>query len=165
VKRVAVATVVVTAVLAGVYVWLSGTAELVAYEAVVVSVGIVALASLAISVPTETPSRSSNAGRRVPPQLHRIERIVRFAKSTAVDADRRLYPLLRNQTQELLLSRGGIDLDKDPEAARSVLGEVVWDRIRPDRPTSEDRTAPGDDLADIAAVVGAIEEAIGRLPA
>ena len=164
-RKVAVATVAVTLVLTAVYVWLSGVAELAAYEVVVVVLGVVALIALGIPIPTEARRRSTGTIRLVPSQLHRVERVVWFARSAMVDADRRLYPLLRDQARELLLSRRGIALETEPELARSVLGEAAWDRVRPDRPVSEDRTAPGVELEDIEIVVDAIERAIGRLPA
>lgn len=160
-----VATVAAAVVLTAVYVWLSGVAELAAYEVVVVIIGLVALTALGTPVPTEERLRSVGTVRLVPSQLHRVERVVGFARSTMVDADRRLYPLLRDQARELLLSRRGIALDAEPELARRVLGEPAWNRIRPDRPVSEDRTAPGVELEDIEIVVEAIERAIGRLPA
>ena len=161
-RRVAIVTVAVALTLTGIFAWLSGSAELVAYEAVVGTIGLVAL--IALSPPAHTEQRTARIvpRRLIPPQLHRIERIVRFATSTAVDADRRLYPMLRDQARELLLGRRGVSLDTEPERARRLLGDAAWEWIRPDRAVSDDRTAPGVDPEDIEVVVRSIENLVDR---
>jgi len=161
-KRVAVVTVAVALALSGIFAWLSGFAELAAYEAVVGTVGLVALIALGTPVQTERRAARTASRRLIPPQLHRIERIVRFATSTAVDADRRLYPMLRDQARELLLGRHGVSFDSEPERAKRLLGEAGWEWIRPDRAISEDRTAPGVDPEDIEVVVRSIEDLVDR---
>jgi hypothetical protein len=161
-RRVVIVTVAVALVLSGVFSWLSGFAELAAYEAVVGTIGLVALVALGTRVQTERRAARTVSRRLIPPQLHRIERIVRFASSTAVDADRRLYPMLRDQARELLLGRRGVSFDTEPERARRLLGDAAWEWIRPDRAVSEDRTAPGVEPEDIEVVVRSIEHLVDR---
>jgi hypothetical protein len=161
-RRVAVVTMLVALVLSGIYVWLSGFAELAAYEVLVVAMGMIALIAVGIPVQTEPRRPTAVVARLVPPQLNQIERIVRFSTSAAVDADRRLYPMLRDQARELLLSRSGIAFETEPERARLQLGDGAWEWVRPDRPVSVDRTAPGVGLEDIEIVVRSIEQLVDR---
>ena len=161
-RRVAIVTVAVALALTGIFAWLSGPAELIAYETVVGIVGVVALVSLSPAAHTERRAIRPVSRRLIPPQLNRIERIVRFATSTAVDADRRLYPMLRDYARELLLGRRGVSFDTEPERARRLLGDAAWEWIRPDRVVSEDRTAPGVDPEDIEVVVRSVEDLVDR---
>lgn len=161
-RRVIVLTFVVALSVTVILVSFSGFVEAMAYELLL---GVVALGALvALGTPVVTAARPSRRSRvrLVPPQLLRIERIVRFGISTAVDADRRLYRLLREQARELLRSRHGVDLDEEPEVARAMLGDDVWELIRPDRPASTDRLAPGAELSDVDMVVRSIEQLVDR---
>ncbi|GBD85847.1 hypothetical protein BMS3Abin02_02268 [bacterium BMS3Abin02] len=162
-KRVVVATLVVAVVVTGILFWFSGFMEAAAYEVLLGVVAVAGLVALRTSAPISRPAIGSRTRRRaVPPQLERLERVVRFGTSTATDADRRLYRVLREQARELLLSRYGVDLDAEPEEARRLLGDDAWERIRPDRPVSKDRLGPGAELSEVDMVVGAIERLIGR---
>jgi hypothetical protein len=155
-------TVTVAASVAGILLLLAGFAELAAYEALLVVVALGGL--IALRTPILTAARPLRRSRthRSPPQLLRIERIVRFGVSTEMDADRRLYPLLREQARELLLGRHGIDLDTEPEEARRMLGIDTWEKIRRDRSGSTARTAPGPELEEVEDVVRSIEHLLDR---
>ncbi|WP_020576218.1 hypothetical protein [Actinopolymorpha alba] len=59
----------------------------------------------------------------------------------------------------------GIDLARDPEAARRALGEEAWTVLAPDQPRSNDRGAPGLDVPDIERLVTAIERLSPPAPA
>ncbi|NOY55191.1 MAG: hypothetical protein GXP34_04310 [Actinobacteria bacterium] len=162
-RRVVVATLAVAVVVTGILFWFSGFMEAAAYEVLLGVVAVAGLVALRTSVPTSRSAIGAPARRRaVPPQLERLERIVRFGTSTAIDADRRLYRVLRDQARELLLSRYGVDLDAEPEEARRLLGDGAWERIRPDRPVSKDPLGPGAELSEVDMVVGAIERIAGR---
>ena len=56
-----------------------------------------------------------------------------------------------------LASRHGIELERRPEAARAMLGEDVWELLRPDRPEPADRHGPGVPREQVAAVIEALE--------
>ncbi|NIA25790.1 MAG: hypothetical protein GWP04_09520 [Gammaproteobacteria bacterium] len=162
-RRVVVTTLVVALVATGILFWFSGFMEVAAYEVLLGAVAVAALVALRAAAPTSRAVIGSPTRRRaVPPQLERLERIVRFGTSTAIDADRRLYRVLRQQARELLLSRYGVDLDTEPEEARRLLGDDAWEHIRPDRPVPKDRLGPGAELSEVDAVVGAIEHLIGQ---
>ncbi|HEX2302354.1 MAG TPA: hypothetical protein VHH57_01915 [Gaiella sp.] len=98
---------------------------------------------------TMTPSPPAR-----PVSLARIEREVTLATGTAFDVHFRLRPVLREIATGLLLRRG-LDLERSPDRARSVLGPELWELVRPDRPPPEDRTAPG---LPIAAVERAVDD-------
>ena len=92
-----------------------------------------------------------------PSSLVRLEREVSMAGSAAFDLHLRLRATVSAIATELLSSRRGIDLRTDPEAARAVLGEDVWELVRPDRPAPTVRHAPGIDDAELERVVTALE--------
>ena len=92
-----------------------------------------------------------------PSPLVRLEREVSMAGSAAFDLHLRLRATVSAIATELLASRRGIDLRSDPEAARAVLGEDVWELVRPDRPAPTVRHAPGIGDAELERVVTALE--------
>ena len=77
-----------------------------------------------------------------PVTLERVERELTLATGTAFDVHFRLRPLLRELAYGVLLQRG-IDLDRHPVRAGTLLGPELWELVRPDRPAPDDRTAPG----------------------
>jgi hypothetical protein len=64
-----------------------------------------------------------------PAGLEEVERAVDFAIWNAADLTRLLRPLLREVAAHRLRTRRGVDLDRNPEAARLLLGEVAWTLI------------------------------------
>ena len=77
-----------------------------------------------------------------PTQLVRLERIVEWSGESGLSAHTRLRPVLVEIAEARLLRRG-FRLDRDVEEAQHLLGPVVWDLVRPDRPTPRGRDAPG----------------------
>lgn len=100
-------------------------------------------------------TRGDRAGRL--PGLEQLEREVTLATSTAFDLHYRLRPTLRRIAGELLAARRGVDLDGDPAAARTALGEEAWQLVRADRDPPRDRFATGADLASLGAIVTSLE--------
>jgi hypothetical protein len=92
-----------------------------------------------------------------PVELERIEREVHLSLGNSFSLHRRLRPVLREIAEHRLLLRHGLDLDGQPEAARELLGDTAWSWLRPDRPEPRDRLAPGPPLAELTAVVDALE--------
>jgi hypothetical protein len=92
-----------------------------------------------------------------PSSLVRLEREVSMAGSAAFDVHFRLRPTVTELATELLSSRRGIDLRRDPERARAVLGEDVWALVDPDRAAPSDRHAPGIDAAGADRLLTALE--------
>ena len=121
------------------------------------------LALLRSALPERTPSvvdaalRPRGQGAVRIPELERLEREVTLGQATAFDLHFRLRPTLRRIASELLRSRRGIDLDREPAAAQRVLGNETWQLVRPDRRPPEERYAPGLDLRALRDVVAALE--------
>jgi hypothetical protein len=92
-----------------------------------------------------------------PLELLRMEREIVLGSADADHAHRRLLPLLRATAAARISSRHGFELARRPEAARALLGDDVWELLRPDRPPPADRHGPGVSRARIAAVVERVE--------
>jgi hypothetical protein len=89
--------------------------------------------------------------------LERAENVVTIAVASAGDTHFRLRPMLREIAAAGLHGRG-VDLDGDPEAARTVLGEETWELVRPDRPRPENAFGPGIPADALERVLARLEE-------
>lgn len=129
--------------------------------------GAAALASLAARlrslVPRGFEARSPfdpRARRRstaeVPTELERIDRLLVLGTASAFDAHHRVRPLLRQLAAERLHAHHGVDLDRQPEQARQLLGDDLWNVVRPDLELGN-RSAPGLPLERTARLVAALE--------
>jgi hypothetical protein len=114
----------------------------------------------------ERPARAARfeealRGRRPPGseavELLRIERDLLLGIADADHAHRRLLPLLRAAAAAHLSARHGLELERRPEEARALLGDDVWDLLRPDRPAPENRRGPGVPRERVAAVIERVE--------
>jgi hypothetical protein len=92
-----------------------------------------------------------------PEELLRMERELVLGVADADHAQRRLLPLLRSAAAARLSARHGIELERRPEAARALLGEDVWELLRPDRPEPLNRHAPGVPQERLVAVIERVE--------
>jgi len=92
-----------------------------------------------------------------PGSLAHLEREVSIAGSSAFDEHQRLRPAVAEIAADLLASRRGIDLGREPDRARAVLGDDVWELIRPDRPQPTDKLERGIDEAGLERVVASLE--------
>lgn len=106
--------------------------------------------------------RDRARGRRVrrqaarPAALERIEWVVQSSRQTAGDVHVRVRPLLR-EIAAPLLSRRGVRLDAEPERARALLGDELWEVVRPDRQRPQERRARGLELAELERLVRRLE--------
>jgi hypothetical protein len=89
-------------------------------------------------------------------ELERMDRVLVLAASSAFDVHHRLRPLLRDLTSERLYAHHGVELDREPERARALVGDELWEVVRPGREL-ELRSGPGLPLADTARLVLALE--------
>ena len=92
-----------------------------------------------------------------PAELERLEREVYLSLGSAFYLHHRLRPILREVAANRLLLRHGCDLDGRPEEAHALLGDPAWEWLRPERPEPRDRWSPGPPLAELTAVVDAVE--------
>jgi hypothetical protein len=91
-----------------------------------------------------------------PAGLEEVERTVDFAVWNAADLNRRLRPLLREVAAHRLQTRRGLDLERNPEAARHLLGEDAWALLGL-------QPGPGSEGRQPAASESAIRETVKRL--
>lgn len=88
-----------------------------------------------------------------PPEIERIERELTLATASAFDLHARLRPTLREIASMRLAVRGQ-RLDHDGE---ELLGEELWDLVRPDRLPPTDRHLPGIPPEQLRRVVERLE--------
>jgi hypothetical protein len=110
-----------------------------------------------VSSPFDGSLRRSQAAVERPGSLSRLEREVSMAGSAAFDVHFRLRPVVTGLANELLSSRRGIDIERDPERAHEALGDDVWEIVRPDRQQPAERHGSGIDDATLGRVVTALE--------
>jgi hypothetical protein len=135
------------------------------YELVLGAMAVAAIvASLRALEPKGWDARSpfDHRGRKPTPpepiaELERIDRLLVLGSSNSFDVHYRLRPLLRGLASERLHARHGVELDRDPEQARSLLGDELWDVVRPDRELDQ-RSGPGLPLPDVERLVTTLEE-------
>ena len=69
----------------------------------------------------------------------------------------RLRPILREIAAHRLWMRFGVDLDREQERARELVGANAWEVVRPERLPPSDRLARGPAPADLRVVVEELE--------
>lgn len=99
--------------------------------------------------------RSKPSGVR-PADLQRLEVLVGATGLSAGETHATLRPLLREITIPEL-NRRGVRLAGHPDAARALLGDELWDLVRPGRPRPVDRRAPGVTLEQLAEMTDRLE--------
>ncbi len=90
-------------------------------------------------------------------ELDRIDRLVVLGAANEFDLHYRLRPVLRQVAVERLHGLRGIDLDGDPERAKRLLGDELWELVRPDRKVGR-RSGPGLPAAALAGHVARLEQ-------
>ncbi len=69
---------------------------------------------------------------------------------------------LRSRLQKVLavrlVERQGIDLDRQPERARDLIGADLWPLVDPNNPTTTDRDETGVPAADLTTLVRRLEQ-------
>ena len=110
-----------------------------------------------IPSPFDASLRRRQVSTERPGSLNRLEREVSMAGSAAFDVHFRLRPVVTELATELLSSRRGIDLERDPARARAAIGDDVWEIVRPDRPQPVERHGSGIGEAELGRVLTALE--------
>ena len=72
-----------------------------------------------------------------PMQLEWLERLVGDARSAGFEVPAQFRPVIRNIAATALWRRHSVVLERDPDRARELVGERVWQVIRPDDPVTE----------------------------
>ncbi len=118
-------------------------------------VGAVMLAALVPRMPERSRRKTPRPAAQRPAGLERLEWMVGSGRHTAGDIHVRVRPVLR-EIAAALLRRRGVRLDAEREQARRLLGDELWEIVRPARPRPRDHRAPGLEL-------GALERLVERL--
>jgi hypothetical protein len=91
----------------------------------------------------------------VPAALREAQQVV-AGSARAGDLHLRLRPVLREIAAARLADRG-LGLDRDPVAARRLLGDELWEILRPGRPRPDEPFAAGLAPRDIARLLSRLE--------
>ncbi len=91
-----------------------------------------------------------------PADLVRLERLVVTGRATAGDVHRRLRPVLQ-EVAGARLRPHGVWLDRNPDHARRLLGDELWELVRADRPRPPEPRAPGLSLEQLSALIARLE--------
>ena len=136
-----------------------------AYVIVVAAIALAALVrTVAARQATHEPSAFEHAlaRRRAtvvrPPELVLIERDIVLGNASAGHLHTRLRPRLRDAAATRLAAHHSLDLDRQPESARRLLGDDGWEIVRPDVEKPEDLYAPGLPLSRLRALVDRLEK-------
>jgi hypothetical protein len=87
-----------------------------------------------------------------PPELVRIEREIRLGMSSEWYLQKRLAPILRDAA-----AARGVDFERRPAAARELLGDEVWELIRPGRPEPDHQARSALGFPQLRAAVERLE--------
>lgn len=127
--------------------------------AVVAALGATAVAAhrpLPIRSPFEELQRARPTREPRAAELVRLERAVDLGVARAEDFHVLLRPALRGIAATLLAARG-LDLDRDSERVRELLGEESWDLVRPGRERPADPFERGVEPARLRRLVEDLE--------
>ena len=124
---------------------------------------VMAAVAVAVSValvprpPSARRHRSPKADPARPTQLVALERLLVMARVSALQVHAYLRPILVEIASQRLAARGQ-SLERMPEAtARRVLGDDLWEIVRPGRPFPEDRQGPGVSTPELEAMLEVLE--------
>ena len=90
-------------------------------------------------------------------ELDRLERDVVLATGSELEQHVRIKPLLRDVVEDRLWRSRGIELDRNPERAHEVLGDELYELVKPGRPDPNARYFRGLDLNALDRVLDRIE--------
>jgi hypothetical protein len=114
------------------------------------------------AVTASTPERFEAGLSRQPDataeisSLRAVETDLRMSAASAFGLEYRLKPHLRELAAWRLLRNHGVDMDRSPEAARRLVGDELWQLMRPSDEPPEFRE-PGAGLAEVRAGIDRLE--------
>jgi hypothetical protein len=129
-----------------------------------IEVALVALAAVGAAVcvallpqSPPSPARAPAPRRARPQQLTRLESLVSSAGTSALQTHAYLRPVLVEIASRRLAARGR-SLDRmSEEAGKALLGEELWEIVRPNRPFPENRHAPGVSVRELRPMLEVLE--------
>ena len=142
-----------------------GSGFLIGYPAEVGAATTVAFAALVSIVTTrELAARAelrAGPGRRVAEpaplqQLRQVAEALAAAQVSEFGVDRNLRPLFR-AIAAMRLARRGVDLDRHADEARALLGEPLWELVRPEHVRGSNLVAGGTPAAELQSLIERLE--------
>ena len=104
------------------------------------------LVGLARALCRELPPQPRRRGAHAPPaaavqieQSDWLERQLHLAQASADELHRYFRPIVVQIAAAQLVRKHGVVLERDPARARALVGERLWELIRPDRPPALER--------------------------
>jgi hypothetical protein len=130
-----------------------------------VEIALGAAAAIAAAVCVAILPQTTPVGRRTrvepapsrPEQLVRLERLVISAGASSLQLHAYLRPLLVEVASQRLAGRGRALERMTADDARELLGDRMWEIVRPDRPFPEDRSGPGITPCELADIIDRLE--------
>jgi hypothetical protein len=117
---------------------------------------VICLALLPRPRPSQRPPSSPRPSER-PDQLVALERVVVSAASNSLHAHASLRPLLSEIASQRLTAHGQRLTSMPALEGRRLLGDQLWELVRPNRPFPEDRHGPGVSAPELAAMLNVLE--------
>jgi hypothetical protein len=117
-------------------------------SALTLAAALAAVAALQLRPAGTKPAPSRAPDNEMPLRLRQIADDLRQSEESEFAVDRSLRPLLV-PIVAARLGRRGIDVALAPRRAQELLGDVLWEIVRPDRPSAAYRVGgglAGDDL-------------------
>jgi hypothetical protein len=139
--------------------FLVGYPSEVAAATTIASAGVVALLGTRdLAARAELRARPLRRAADAPPleQLRQVGRALAAAQDSEFGVDRDLIPLFR-PIAAMRLARRGVDLDRHPEEARAILGEQLWELVRPGGFRGSNRVAGGISTAGLDGLIERLE--------
>jgi hypothetical protein len=93
----------------------------------------------------------------MPLRLRQIASVLRESEQSGVGLDRSLRPLLV-PIVAARLGRRGVDIALAPRRAQELLGDELWEIVRPDRPSAAYRVREGLAADDLRAAIERLEQ-------
>ena len=145
------------AIAGGAVALLEGSArrELIRVDAVAVGALVAWACVRRLAPPSPARRRRGPSTPALPPRIERLERRVAVAVGSALDMHTGVRPVLREIAHDRL-DRRGIDLDADPDAPR-LLGDALWEIVRPDCEVPDRLDPHGLPLRDLARHLDTLE--------
>jgi hypothetical protein len=107
--------------------------------------------------PRRRPPRVTAHGDAPFPDYRKVVESLSWAAVSPRHYDVVTRPVLQRLAAGRLAERHGLDLVRDHERARALLGEDVWPLVDPHRPARDVSAPPGVDLASVQRVVERVE--------
>jgi hypothetical protein len=128
-----------------------GYGATVALAAALVLAAAFAVTTVIALMPAKRPRRPPPARQELPLRLRQIGDALRESEQSEFGVDRSLRPLLV-PIAAARLGRRGIDMALAPRRAQELLGDRLWEIVRPDRPSAATRVGrglAGDELREV----------------